>query len=200
MAQQRRRTAWTSPQELSVVFSSLFHSDGDSGAQRWAIARVRPTFLGARAPHVGRAADPALWMQIKVWLARGPNCPHAVESTASLLEIVLRDTAAVGSSQRPSQQELRLAYSMALIRYDKSRCWSEEGADPRSQVRQLARRPAPDDLLRTVHGIARGSARPSPLVRRAPTRRDARGPSWTVCPARREPPGVCFPICVRGRH
>ena len=56
-------------------------------------------------------------MQIKVWLARGPNCPHAVESTASLLEIVLRDTEAVGTSQRPSQQELRLAYSMALIRW-----------------------------------------------------------------------------------
>ncbi|KAL8279387.1 hypothetical protein RQP46_008199 [Phenoliferia psychrophenolica] len=93
MAAQRRRTAWTSPQELNVVFSSLFHSDGDSGAQRWAIARI------------------------KVWLARGPNCPHAVESTASLLEIVLRDTEAVGTSQRPSQQELRLAYSMALIRF-----------------------------------------------------------------------------------
>ncbi|KAK4698133.1 ribosomal biogenesis protein LAS1, partial [Phenoliferia sp. Uapishka_3] len=93
MAAQRRRTAWTSPQELNVVFTSLFHSDGDAGAQRWAIARI------------------------KVWLARGPNCPHAAESTASLLEIVLRDTEAVGSSNRPSQQELRLAYSMALIRF-----------------------------------------------------------------------------------
>ncbi|KAM0750536.1 Las1-domain-containing protein [Meredithblackwellia eburnea MCA 4105] len=93
MATQRRRTAWTSSVEFQAVFSSLFTSDGDVTAQRWAIQRI------------------------KVWLARGSNCPHSVESTATLLECILRDTQSEGTSVRPSQLELRLAYSMALIRF-----------------------------------------------------------------------------------
>ncbi|KDE07268.1 hypothetical protein MVLG_02488 [Microbotryum lychnidis-dioicae p1A1 Lamole] len=87
-----RRVPWSSPDELHQVFSWLFAGDGDAAVQRYAIGRI------------------------KVWMSRG-NCPHAIESTASLLELVLRDTANVGPSQRPSQHELRLAYSMALIRF-----------------------------------------------------------------------------------
>ncbi|SCV74661.1 BQ2448_7690 [Microbotryum intermedium] len=87
-----RRVPWTSPDELHQVFSWLFAGDGGAAAQRYGIGRIR------------------------VWMSRG-NCPHAIESTASLLEFVLRDTANVGPSQRPSQHELRLGYSMALIRF-----------------------------------------------------------------------------------
>ncbi|SCZ98430.1 BZ3500_MvSof-1268-A1-R1_Chr3-2g06364 [Microbotryum saponariae] len=92
-----RRVPWSSPDELHQVFSWLFAGDGDAAVQRYAIGRI------------------------KVWMSRG-NCPHAIESTASLLELVLRDTANVGPSQRPSQHELRLAYSMALIRYARGSC------------------------------------------------------------------------------
>ncbi|ORY52195.1 Las1-like-domain-containing protein [Leucosporidium creatinivorum] len=87
-----RRVAWATSEEYQMVYGCLFASDGDQAAQRYGIDRI------------------------KVWMARG-SCPHAVESTASLLELLMRDTEVVGSSFRPSQQELRLSYSMALIRF-----------------------------------------------------------------------------------
>ncbi|GAA5863546.1 hypothetical protein JCM8547_007281 [Rhodosporidiobolus lusitaniae] len=94
-----RRTAWSTPAELHLVFSRLFLSDGDRSLQRDGLSRI------------------------KVWIARG-NCPHAVESTANLLELVLRDsldavTGAPSTSKDvvPSASELRLSYSMAMIRF-----------------------------------------------------------------------------------
>ncbi|GAA5834526.1 hypothetical protein JCM11251_007032 [Rhodosporidiobolus azoricus] len=91
-----RRTAWHSPPELDLVFSRLFHSDGEVAQQLDGLSRV------------------------KIWIARG-NCPHAVESTANLLELILADSAGAGTSSGnetgPSAGELRLSYSMAMIRF-----------------------------------------------------------------------------------
>ncbi|GAA5917496.1 hypothetical protein JCM6882_005489 [Rhodosporidiobolus microsporus] len=96
-----RRTAWSSPAELALVFDRLFHSDGDTSLQWDALSRV------------------------KVWIARG-NCPHAVESTANLLELILADSGSDSNSSSSSSEggaggrttpgELRLSYSMAIIR------------------------------------------------------------------------------------
>ncbi|GAA6054978.1 Protein LAS1 [Rhodotorula toruloides] len=53
--------------------------------------------------------------RINVWLARG-NCPHAVESTAALLTLVLRDSNP--SHHAPhSTHDLRLSYAMAMVRF-----------------------------------------------------------------------------------
>ncbi|KAK4056423.1 rRNA-processing protein las1 [Microbotryomycetes sp. JL221] len=83
---------WTTFEEFKHVFGLLFHSDGDTDSQRQAVE------------------------QINIWMMRG-NCPHAAESTAALMELVLRDTARIGSSNRPTQLEQRLGYSMAIIRF-----------------------------------------------------------------------------------
>ena len=56
--------------------------------------------------------------QIQVWLNRG-QCPHAVESTAALLQLILRD-GEPSTSTAPysvSEHELRLSYAMAIIRF-----------------------------------------------------------------------------------
>ncbi|GAA6037528.1 hypothetical protein JCM8097_008239 [Rhodosporidiobolus ruineniae] len=88
-----RRTAWATPGELHLVYSRLFLSEGDAALQLDGLSRI------------------------KVWMARG-TCPHAVESTANLLELLLRDTAPSTSSSAPvSPAELRLSYSMAIIRF-----------------------------------------------------------------------------------
>ncbi|CDR46478.1 RHTO0S12e04962g1_1 [Rhodotorula toruloides] len=52
---------------------------------------------------------------INVWLARG-NCPHAVESTAALLTLVLRDSNSPHHAPH-STHDLRLAYAMAIVRF-----------------------------------------------------------------------------------
>lgn len=101
-------------------------------------------------------------------MSRG-NCPYAVESTASLLELILRDTEVIGSSYRPSQQELRLSYSMALIRFALalgllSRSLIAYRYHAPYQIRQLACGPPPNDLLRSLDGVSCRSARPPPLV------------------------------------
>ncbi|GAA6025862.1 hypothetical protein JCM10207_003236 [Rhodosporidiobolus poonsookiae] len=88
-----RRTAWTTPAELHLVYSRLFLSGGDLVQQHDGLARI------------------------KVWIARG-YCPHAVESTANLLELILADSGpSTSSSRSPSPGELRLSYSMAIIRF-----------------------------------------------------------------------------------
>lgn len=62
-------------------------------------------------------------MQVATWIARGP-IPLQVESTANIVEIILRDHASEDpfrawskSSPFRSETELRLMYSMAIIRY-----------------------------------------------------------------------------------
>ncbi|BGP20324.1 hypothetical protein JCM10213_002047 [Rhodosporidiobolus nylandii] len=91
-----RRTAWTGPADLQLVYANLFNLDGDVVLQRDALSRI------------------------KVWIARG-NCPHAVESTANLLELLLADSQAAlpstSAARAPSPAELRLSYSMAMIRF-----------------------------------------------------------------------------------
>ncbi|GAA5872576.1 hypothetical protein JCM1840_004841 [Sporobolomyces johnsonii] len=88
------RTAWSTPAEFLLVFRALFESDADPQRQLEAISRI------------------------KVWQTR-PSCPHAVESTANFLELILRDSATPAQSggYRPSAHELRLGYSMAIIRF-----------------------------------------------------------------------------------
>lgn len=95
-----------------MVYGCLFASDGDLSAQRYGFDRVTRCVSPSRS----LGADPVrIYAQIQVWMARG-GCPHAIESTAALLELILRDAQVVGPSYRPSQHELRLSYSMALIR------------------------------------------------------------------------------------
>ncbi|GAA5926662.1 hypothetical protein JCM1841_003197 [Sporobolomyces salmonicolor] len=88
------RTAWSTPAEFLLVFRALFESDADPQRQLEAISRI------------------------KVWQTRA-SCPHAVESTANFLELILRDAATPAQSggYRPSAHELRLGYSMAIIRF-----------------------------------------------------------------------------------
>lgn len=120
----RRLTSWATPDEFQLVFSSLFASEGDVAAQRFAIERVSTFSSTSLGAHRGlkRVLTTCCLLQIKVWLSRGA-CPHEVESTASLLELLLRDDSSMSSVAsssvlpRPSQQELRLSYSMALIRF-----------------------------------------------------------------------------------
>ena len=52
--------------------------------------------------------------RVKAWMSRG-KVPHAIESTASLIEISLRDIGHLNS--HVSEYELRMQYSMAFIRY-----------------------------------------------------------------------------------
>ncbi|GAA5868505.1 hypothetical protein JCM3774_005401 [Rhodotorula dairenensis] len=89
-----RKTAWSTRAEFVLVFDRLFASDGDVALQRDAISRIQ------------------------VWLHRG-QCPHAVESTAALLQLILRDAEPSTSSAAHgvSEHELRLSYSMAVIRF-----------------------------------------------------------------------------------
>ncbi|KAM0789739.1 hypothetical protein ACM66B_006594 [Microbotryomycetes sp. NB124-2] len=87
-----RIVPWSTFDEFKHVFELIFDSDGDSDSQRHGVD------------------------MIKVWMLRG-NCPHAAESTAAFLELVLRDSARTGQSTRPTELEQRLGYSMALIRF-----------------------------------------------------------------------------------
>ncbi|GAA5985704.1 hypothetical protein JCM10908_007080 [Rhodotorula pacifica] len=89
-----RKTAWSTRQEFRLVFDRLFASEGDIALQQDAIGRIQ------------------------VWLNRG-QCPHAVESTAALLQLILRDAQPSTSTaaQTVSEHELRLSYSMAIIRF-----------------------------------------------------------------------------------
>lgn len=48
-------------------------------------------------------------------MVRG-NCPHAIESTANLLEVINHDSAASTSTSHRNQLQTRLAYAMAIIR------------------------------------------------------------------------------------
>ncbi|GJN94484.1 hypothetical protein Rhopal_007564-T1 [Rhodotorula paludigena] len=87
------RTPWATHAEFQLVFDRLFASDADPALQRDAVSRIH------------------------VWLARG-NCPHAAESTASLVDLVLRDAAPSTSlASAHSEHDLRLAYAMAMIRF-----------------------------------------------------------------------------------
>ncbi|GAA6006732.1 rRNA-processing protein LAS1 [Rhodotorula paludigena] len=87
------RTPWATRAEFQLVFDRLFASDADPALQRDAVSRIH------------------------VWLARG-NCPHAAESTASLVDLVLRDAAPSTSlASAHSEHDLRLAYAMAMIRF-----------------------------------------------------------------------------------
>ncbi|GAA5820654.1 hypothetical protein JCM10212_004320 [Sporobolomyces blumeae] len=87
------RTAWTTPVEFHAVFSDLFESDGDLERQATALSRIA------------------------VWQSRS-TCPHAVESTANLVRLILVDAdPSRRSSSKPSVHELRLSYSMAIIRF-----------------------------------------------------------------------------------
>ncbi|GAA5912639.1 rRNA-processing protein LAS1 [Sporobolomyces salmoneus] len=88
------RTAWTTPLEFQSVYSDLFESDGDTTRQRTALSRIA------------------------VWQSRN-LCPSAVESTANLLNLILLDSSPSSSchSPRPSSSQLRLSYSMTLIRF-----------------------------------------------------------------------------------
>ncbi|POY75509.1 hypothetical protein BMF94_1411 [Rhodotorula taiwanensis] len=89
-----KRTAWSTAQEFRLVFDRLFASEGDVVLQQDAIGRI------------------------KVWLHRG-QCPHAVESTAALMQLILRDAEPSTShaAGAVSEHELRLSYSMAIIRF-----------------------------------------------------------------------------------
>ncbi|GAA5989055.1 hypothetical protein JCM11641_002310 [Rhodosporidiobolus odoratus] len=87
-----RRTPWSCPAELELVYSRLFLSDANNNLQRDGLDRI------------------------KVWIARG-NCPHAVESTANLLDLILVDRPSTSTARAPSPAELRLSYSMAIIRF-----------------------------------------------------------------------------------
>jgi len=101
-----RRTPWRSFEDFEHVFGLLFASQGDPAAQRQGISRI------------------------STWQSRG-TCPYAAETTANLLDSILRDAevSASASSSTPSTSyrppglpygstnELRLAYSMALTRF-----------------------------------------------------------------------------------
>ncbi|KAK4051603.1 rRNA-processing protein las1 [Microbotryomycetes sp. JL201] len=100
-----RIVPWTTFDEFRHVFELIYNSDGDSDSQRQGCQ------LHRRANELASFAS-----QIEVWMLRG-NCPHAAESTAAFLELVLRDSGNVGASVRPTELEQRLGYSMALIRF-----------------------------------------------------------------------------------
>ncbi|GAA5967169.1 hypothetical protein JCM3765_001551 [Sporobolomyces pararoseus] len=85
------RTAWTTQVEFQSVYSDLFESDGDAKRQQVGLSRI------------------AVWQSRK-------QCPSAVETTANLLRLILLDTSS-SSALRPSAHELRLSYSMAIIRF-----------------------------------------------------------------------------------
>ncbi|GAA6018955.1 hypothetical protein JCM11491_005692 [Sporobolomyces phaffii] len=82
------RTAWTTQVEFQAVYADLFESEGDAERQRVGLSRIA------------------------VWQSRN-QCPSAVETTANLLRLILRDAA----SSVPDAHELRLSYSMAIIRF-----------------------------------------------------------------------------------
>ncbi|BGP51858.1 rRNA-processing protein las1 [Rhodotorula kratochvilovae] len=89
-----RKTPWAIYQEFQLVFDRLFASDANPQLQLDAIHRIN------------------------VWLDRG-GCPHAVESTAAILSLVLRDAAPSTSltGAAVSDAELRLSYAMAIVRF-----------------------------------------------------------------------------------
>ncbi|GAA5939831.1 rRNA-processing protein LAS1 [Sporobolomyces koalae] len=84
------RTAWTTRTEFEQVFSDLFASEGDRARQLGGLSRI--AVCQSRA-----------------------QCPSAVETTAHLLRLILLDSDL--ASTRPSAHELRLSYSMTLIRF-----------------------------------------------------------------------------------
>ncbi|GEM11119.1 amino acid transporter [Rhodotorula toruloides] len=85
-----RRTPWSTLHEWTHVHDSLFAHSASTDSQLDALATVN------------------------VWIARG-NCPHAVESTAALLTLVLRDSR--HDHVPHSTNDLRLSYSMAIVRF-----------------------------------------------------------------------------------
>ncbi|GAA6048588.1 hypothetical protein JCM3770_002043 [Rhodotorula araucariae] len=89
-----RKTPWTTHLEFQLVFDRLFASDANPLLQLDAIHRIN------------------------VWLDRG-SCPHAVESTAAILSLVLRDAAPSTSlsGAAVSDADLRLSYAMAIVRF-----------------------------------------------------------------------------------
>lgn len=66
-------------------------------------------------PTAGMSTEEAL-ERVAVWKMRSPKIAHAVESTAALAQILLREKSDDDLSRRISTTELRLAYSCAILR------------------------------------------------------------------------------------
>ncbi|TPX54238.1 hypothetical protein PhCBS80983_g05990 [Powellomyces hirtus] len=94
-SRQLRSVPWATQLEWEDVFAGLYADDGPQsrGRQEWGVKRV------------------------KAWTSRG-KVPHAVDSTASLVEVWLRDGCGGAYGPPPvSEHEIRLMYTMAFIRF-----------------------------------------------------------------------------------
>ncbi|KAH8548796.1 Las1-like-domain-containing protein [Umbelopsis sp. PMI_123] len=87
-----RIVPWSSYQELEDVYNMLYFDGPEAEHQR---------DLGVQ--------------RVKAWKSRG-KVPHAIQMTATFIEVQLRDQFAAGPA-RISQHELRLMYTMAFVRF-----------------------------------------------------------------------------------